>query len=44
MYHGTGAPAKTSGYMDRLPEEIVEIKILPNNVNTEEGFKPISNQ
>jgi hypothetical protein len=33
-FHETGVPAKTSGYMDRLVDETVEIKIHPHNKNT----------
>jgi hypothetical protein len=33
--------AKTSGYMDELVRETVDVKLHPDNINREEGFKHI---
>jgi hypothetical protein len=38
-FHETKVLAKTSGWMDRLVKEATEIKLCPDNVNREEGFK-----
>jgi hypothetical protein len=39
-FHESQVLPKTSGYMDWLVNEAIEIKLHPENMNREEGFKP----
>jgi hypothetical protein len=39
MFHETEVLAKTSGHMGGLVKEATEIKLHPDNINREEGFK-----
>jgi hypothetical protein len=39
-FHETEVPTKTSGYMDTLVTEAIKTKLHPDNINTQEGFKP----
>jgi hypothetical protein len=38
-FQDTEVLAKTSGYTDWLVKGAIEIKLHPNNINKEEGFK-----
>jgi hypothetical protein len=38
-FYETEVVAETSGYMNRLVEEAMDIKLHRDNINTEEGFK-----
>jgi hypothetical protein len=38
-FHETEGLAETSGYMERLVKEAIEINLNPENINREERFK-----
>jgi hypothetical protein len=38
-FHETEVVAKISGYMDRLVKEAIAIKLHPDGINREKGFK-----